>query len=147
MNGFQTFPSNRYRFLFMLCLFCPTAGCGGSQSDLKKYHYSGTVTFEGKPVPVGYISFEPDSVPGPGSMAKISEGFYQTLPNKGLLGGPYKISISAFDGQVAAGDLGDGTLIFEDYELKQTIPRENQTLNFEITINDIDPNSNRKSRR
>ncbi|WP_339733212.1 hypothetical protein [uncultured Gimesia sp.] len=147
MSSIQYFKWNGSRDLVILLLFCSTAGCGGSGSDLKKYHYSGTVTFDGKPVPVGYISFEPDSEPGPGSMAKISEGYYQTLPEKGLLGGPYKIFISGFDGKVDAGELGDGTPIFVDYTLKQSLPEENTTLNFDITSNDIKHTSNKKIRR
>lgn len=130
-----------YQFGFLIFL-CSVVGCGGSSSDLTKYDYSGTVTFDGNPIPVGYISFEPDSVPGPGSMAKIIDGHYETPTGKGLLGGPYRILISGFEGNGSPEALGDGTPIFVDYHLKMTLPEESKTQNFEITSIDIKQSTN-----
>lgn len=130
-----------YQVGFLIFLFS-VVGCGGSSSDLTKYDYSGTVTFDGNPIPVGYISFEPDSVPGPGSMAKIIDGHYETPTGKGLLGGPYRILISGFEGNGNPEALGDGTPIFIDYLLKMTLPEESKTQNFEITSIDIKQRKN-----
>ncbi|QDU07683.1 hypothetical protein [Gimesia aquarii] len=128
-----------HQFGFLIFL-CALIGCGGSNSGLTKYDYSGTVTFNGKPIPIGYISFEPDSLPGPGSMAKIIEGRYETPAGKGLLGGPYKILISGFEGSSNPEALGDGAPIFVDYHLIMTLPEKSTTQNFEITSADIKQN-------
>lgn len=112
------------------------SGCS-SESGLKKYEFSGQVTFNGKPVPVGYISFEPNKVTGPGSMAKIVEGYYETSKGKGLIGGPYRILISGFSGSSGPDQLGDGSPLFVDYTLEMTLPLEDTTQNFEITNDDL----------
>ena len=76
------------------------AGCGG-QSGPPRFDLSGTVTYDGKPVPAGYIVFEPETAAGnsgPGSQADIRDGKYSTLPGRGTIGGPHLVRIFGFDG-------------------------------------------------
>ena len=112
-----------------------TAGCG--QSGPSTYGVSGTVTFGGQPVPAGKIMFEPDRSAGnegPRGIAKIKDGQYQTLPDKGAIGGPHVVRIYGFDGirrkDVAGSDFG--TSIFPRYETKVDLPREPTTHDFDV---------------
>lgn len=75
-------------------------------------------------------------------MAKIEEGRYQTPAGKGLIGGPYRILISGFEGSGDPEKLGDGAPIFLDYALKMTLPQESKTQNFEITSTDLKQEKN-----
>ncbi|WP_153557422.1 hypothetical protein [Roseimaritima sediminicola] len=76
-------------------------GCGGS--DVDRYQASGTVTYQGNPVPQGTIMFEPDTSKGnsgAAGMAMIVEGRYDTASEggKGISGGPQIVTIQGFDG-------------------------------------------------
>ena len=60
-------------------------GCSKTDSAL-----SGTVTFDGQPVPEGEIILSPDTTrgnQGPGVMARISNGKYATPDERGHWGG------------------------------------------------------------
>ncbi|HWL10122.1 MAG TPA: hypothetical protein VNQ76_17080 [Planctomicrobium sp.] len=109
-------------------------GCGNSDS-LKKFELSGQVTLDGAPVPVGEISFTPDfseGNSGPGSIAKIVHGKYQTQSGKGLVGGPYLVQITAYDG-VAVMESWDGSsLLKSQYEEKVIFPDKPDTRDFDI---------------
>jgi hypothetical protein len=90
-----------------LLLLAAVVGC---DSGPKRYPLSGTVTVGGRPVPAGEVVFEPDSAKGnngPGSLARITDGRYETYPEKGVLGGAYVVRITPFDG-VPFGDSNDG---------------------------------------
>ena len=57
------------------------AGCG--DDGAARYDMTGAVTFDGKPVPKGYVRFAPDKdagASGPGASATILDGVYKTLP-------------------------------------------------------------------
>ena len=85
----------------ILCLML--AGCDG---DSRK-ELSGTVTYDGKPLPAGVISFEPDATKGndgPAGTAIVKDGQFRTAPGKGVLGGAYRVRIQGGDG-VNAGEL------------------------------------------
>jgi len=75
------------------------AGCGGGEPP--RFELSGTVTYDGQPVPAGFIVFEPDAAAGnsgPGAQADIHDGKYRTLPGRGTIGGPHVVSVFGFDG-------------------------------------------------
>lgn len=112
-----------------------TAGCG--ESGPPSYDVSGTVTFDGQPVPAGKIMFEPDRSAGnegPRGIAMIKDGQYQTLPDKGAIGGPHIVRIFGFDGIRPKGWSGSdfGTPIFPRYETKVDLPREPSTHDFDV---------------
>ena len=87
-------------------------GCG--RRAIPRYDLSGSVTYEGKPVPRGYIVFRPDREAGndgPGSQADIRDGRYATLPGQGTIGGRHSIQVFGFDGkpyEIPAGIPGSG---------------------------------------
>ncbi len=106
-------------------------GCGGD----KVHHLSGTVSFQGKPVPAGHIVFEPDAGAGNSgspAFAKIKDGRYDTrLEGQGTIGGPHTVQIHGRDG-IPRGELLNGLPLFQDYSTTAELPSEEGTLDFEV---------------
>jgi len=112
------------------------ASCGGDRT----YNLSGTVTFQGKPVPAGQIIFEPDPSAGnkgPAAFAKIKDGRYDTsLDNgQGTIGGPHLVRIHGRDG-IPRGELLNGLQLFPDYSTTVDLPQKNGEQNFEVPAGD-----------
>ena len=106
-------------------------GCGGN-SGPKKATLSGTVTYQGKPVPRGEMTFEPDTAKGntgPGSVARIVDGAYDMKGGMGVVGGPHIVRITGFDG-VPDGDNTDGKLLFEPWTTEVDLPKESGKYDF-----------------
>jgi hypothetical protein len=110
------------------------AGCG--DSGPARFELSGTVTYDGKPVPAGFIVFIPDDATGnsgPGTTAGIQDGQYRTLPDKGTIGGPHVATVYGFEGKhhEAAKGSGGPTIIdpmghplFKTATIKLDLPKE-----------------------
>lgn len=109
-------------------------GCGGD-SGPKRYDLSGTVTYDGKPVPAGTIIFEPDSSkgnPGPQGVAEIRDGKYDTSKNgKGLIGGPHIVRITGFD-RATEDETTTAEPLFSEYKIEVDLPKEGGTKDFEV---------------
>jgi hypothetical protein len=100
------------------------AGC---DSGPKKYHVSGQVLFDGKPVPAGEIYFDPDvsrGHDGPQGFARIKDGKYDTretgLP---VTAGPHRVRILGFDGK-AGPELPLGRRLFPEYKTPVEVPEQ-----------------------
>lgn len=114
------------------------AGCGAEKSsDL--FSVSGNISYDGKPLPKGSISFEPDSSKnnqGPGATAGIKDGKYEMMPGKGISGGAYVLTITGYDGvPVASGEGGmdpNGKVLFESYKTSVDFPREDTQHDIEV---------------
>ncbi|HZU35131.1 MAG TPA: hypothetical protein VFA18_04440 [Gemmataceae bacterium] len=108
------------------------AGC---QGENKLYNVSGTVTYEGKPIPKGLIFFDPDSTKGTigtQGFANITEGKYDTADHgKGIRGGSYVLRISGFDGK-EANEAPFGQALFPEYQEKRDLPKENSKLDLQV---------------
>jgi hypothetical protein len=110
------------------------AGCGASD---KLYDVSGTITFEGKPIPKGLIFFDPDGsngTPGPQGFANIEDGKFDTaIPGKGkgIRGGTYTIRISGFDGKEGP-EAPFGQFLFPEHQFTKELPAHNHTFDYEI---------------
>ncbi|QDU30132.1 hypothetical protein ETAA8_52510 [Anatilimnocola aggregata] len=121
-----------------LALLFVVAGCGPSQSGPKRYPVSGTVTFNRKPVPKGFITLEPSieqGNSGPGGGAEIVNGKYDTTLEQGVVGGAYKVRIVGTDGVPATIEgetLADGQPLFEPYETTVEFPLEKTVKDFEV---------------
>lgn len=105
------------------------AGCGGGDSGPQRYTLKGNVTYQGKPVPAGEVSFTPDTKQGnsgPGAIATIKNGAYETTGDKGVTPGPTVIIVTGYDG-VAVPESEIGTQLFEPFETSFDIPAENTT--------------------
>ena len=135
----RSFFSNRvYSRGVLILATLLTAGCGAeTASDV--YTVSGNISYDGKPLPKGNISFEPDASKnnqGPGATAEINDGKYEMMPGKGISGGAYVLVINGYDGvPVASGEGGmdpNGKMLFQSYRTTVDLPRENTTRDLEI---------------
>ena len=122
------------------------SGCGGDGGP-PRYGLSGTVSYEGNPVPFGWIVFAPEN--GPGATANIEDGKYTTPDDFGTVGGVHAIEVVAFDGVAVAdpdaegGMNTSGKLMFS-YKFNKDIPKEATTWDIEISRADIE-SANRAS--
>lgn len=112
-------------------------GCGRA-SGPARYDLSGAITYDGRPVPAGYIVFAPDMAKGndgPGANAEIRNGVYQTRPGQGTVGGPHVATVSGFDGKkVQDSPLANpmGKPLFHDMQIAVDIPKQPSTHDFVI---------------
>jgi hypothetical protein len=109
------------------------AGCGGGGPA--RYSLEGSVTLGGVPVPAGEIAFEPDDArgnTGPGSVARIRNGRYQTEPGLGVVGGAYLVRIIPMTG-TPAGDSEDGRPLLRAPHVEAVeLPAGEATRDFDI---------------
>ena len=109
-------------------------GCGGSDGP-KRYDLSGTVTFDGKPIPAGSIIFQPNASAGnsgPQGAAEIRDGKYDTSANgKGMIGGPHIVRITGFDG-IAETEMDIVKPLFAEYQIEVDLPEESGAKDFEV---------------
>ena len=103
----------------------------GCEKQPTLYEVSGTVLYEGKPVPMGQIRFNPDG-DGTQGFATIRDGKYTTtVEGRGVVGGSHTIQILAYDGKVAnETPLGKG--LRPEYTEKKDLPFANTELNFDL---------------
>jgi len=114
----------------LLCCFA--LGCG---SD-KTYRVSGTVNFDGKPVPQGKIYFKPDRAKGnsgPDGYADIKDGAFDTSvkPGQGSPGGAVIVEIHGFKEIPPQGDVTSQPL-FYPYQEQMEMPKEATTKTFNV---------------
>ncbi len=77
-----------------------TTGCG--QQGPVRHRVQGTVSYEGRPVPLGRIVFDPDVLEGnrgPQGFAVIENGAFDTAvkQGRGTSGGPMLVTIDAYE--------------------------------------------------
>lgn len=107
-------------------------GCGSQE---KLYQVSGTVGFNGEPIPAGLIYFDPDATQGTAGtqgFAKINNGQYTTAEEgQGVRGGKYVVRILGYDGH-AANEAPLGQALFEEYKETKDIPPSDTQLDFDV---------------
>lgn len=113
-------------------------GCGGPTGP-ETYPLTGTVNFNGKPVPVGTVTLSPDSSKGnegPGASAGIKDGAFATEDGRGHVGGAYVIRVTGFDGIPVEGGEGTmdntGTELFPVYEMTVDLPKSEHNLVIDV---------------
>jgi len=85
--------------LLVIGLFAISLGCGRTER-VTKHPITGTVTHGGDSVPSGSLRFTPDAGKGnrgPATTITIADGKYQSLPDYGVIGGPYIVEITGFE--------------------------------------------------
>ena len=120
-------------FLILVIGLSACVGCG----DDGKYKVSGSVTYDGNPIPTGEIRFTPNiRNQGPPVLAFIKEGKYETPKDKGLVGGSYQLRVSGF---AAAGNSKDPSapdfgkeLFKKPYREDVEFPKEDHEHNINI---------------
>jgi hypothetical protein len=101
------------------------AGCGKENTSV--YDVSGTVTFNGRPVPSGRIYFNPDFTrnnDGPQGFADIKHGTFDTRQGgRKVISGPVIARVEGFDGP-EGNPRAVGNPLFLPYEIKLDLPKE-----------------------
>jgi hypothetical protein len=97
----------------------------------KLHRVSGVVTYDGKPIPKGRISFDPREKGLPGE-ALIVDGKYDTaVEGRGVRGGTYDLRVLGFDGKkVADAPFGNG--LFPEYTGTAELPEKDSTFDLNI---------------
>jgi hypothetical protein len=117
---------------------CALPSCGQTNDGPPRYLLRGKVTFEGKPVPAGFITFSPSADrgnQGPGGGAPIVNGSYATPRDKGIVGGAYDVRIVGYDGKATVmegEELKDGSPLFRPFETTVDLPKEDSVKDFEV---------------
>lgn len=112
-----------------------TLGC--SEPDVKRYHVSGRISWNGEPLKAGYILFDPDAKKGnkgPQGLAIIADGQFDTRTKggRGVSPGDQILDVSGYDGRNATEDNPLGKLVFLGYKKSESINEERSDLNIEI---------------
>lgn len=130
-------PRRSLPLVVIAILFLPLTlvGCG-DQEPANVVHVRGTVTYQGKPIPLGLIVFEPDPAKGnrgPQGHAEIKDGKFDTRSSKkGAVVGPLIVRIAGGDGVNPEPFTPFGKLLFEEYTTKTDLPRESATLKLDV---------------
>jgi hypothetical protein len=115
------------------------SGCGRGPSGPEKFPVSGKVSFQGQPVPLGTISFEPDSTQGgtgPSLNLPIQNGKYDSGSGSGTLGGPCLVQINGYDGKATTlpggMEVPEGTPLFPTWKTTVVLPKAKHQQDFEV---------------
>lgn len=124
----------RFPLPFALLALAPLGCSGWGGPD--EHRVTGTVTFDGQPIPDGWVCFTPDSAKGNvGSQgrARIQNGAFDTAAAGGrnVIGGPVRVRIDCFDGRTADG-LPNGNPMLATYETTAELPQAPGTHDFAI---------------
>ncbi len=119
-------------YVLLPVLFCLTMMTGCVDSGLHQA-IDGTVTLNGKPLAIGYISFRPKpGSPGPTAGAEIVDGQFSIARQDGTFAGQFRVEITAsrptgrkVPGRFTA-DLVDefGQYLAAEYNTESTLTRE-----------------------
>jgi len=124
--------------LLGVLLLAVLAGCRRGVSEPPRFGLSGRVTYDGKPVPAGFVAFSPDDSQGnrgPTVTADIHAGQYQIKPDEGTVGGPHRVSIHGLDGKpIPYGNLTNslGKRLFPEFKTQVDLPCETATQDFTV---------------
>lgn len=115
-------------------LIAVLAVCGCNGRGAAQYTVSGEATYQGNPIPVGRIVFQPQDGPGPSGVAKIRNGQYATLVDRGSVGGAYEVVIYGYDGQDidVDEDRSSGTPLFPPHRDQIKLPEKDAEVDFDV---------------
>ena len=118
------------------------SGCGGSDGPTR-YRITGTITYQGNPVRVGYIQFIPEpATRGPEGFAEVLDGKYSTDNfGRGVISGPHRVIIEGYSGGKPGETTDDGGVpmgkkLFDNYETTVTIEEENSEVDFDVVLDE-----------
>ncbi len=138
--GFRLRPSSALSCLLLTVGLLLLVGCG-RHSGPACYEISGLVTYNGQPVPAGYILFAPDKTKGndgPGVNAEIRDGKYRTPAGQGVIGGPHTATINGYDGKkFQAGPISNpmGRPVAVPIQVALDLPKQASTHDFALPVN------------
>ncbi len=126
--------SQKWVLWLSLGLIAVTIGCGGGDSGPVRFHVSGKVTFDGKPVKFGSIQFEPDvGNKGPQGFAEIRDGSFDTRKRgDGVIPGKVISRITGLQNEPQPNNDEPVTALFEGHEVRLELPSKDSTKDFDI---------------
>lgn len=111
------------------------SGCSTAMPD-NVTHVSGTVTFDGQPLALGMIVFEPDPAAGNRGTqghADIMDGRFDTrLAGKGAAVGAQIVRITGGDGVNPEPFSPFGKLLFEEHTVRVVVAKDQPTLELDV---------------
>lgn len=117
----------------MLCVLLVSAGCGTQG----RFDVTGSVTFNGKPVPAGTVTFVPMGSPA-GRVAgfcSIRDGRYATRKGRSPGSGPHLAIVDGYDGVAFERRVGDliedhplGSPLFPSHSIDVDLPAKHGTV-------------------
>lgn len=124
------------RVLSAAAVLAAAALLAGCNSGEQLYDVSGTVTFDGKPIPKGLIFFDPDVTKGGSGgqgFANIVDGKFTTADKgRGVRGGAYLVRVNGFDGKEAP-EAPFGMYLFPEHQEPRELPKAPSTLDLALT--------------
>lgn len=110
------------------------AGCGSRPPA--RFSLRGKITMGAVPVPAGEILFEPDTAnggSGPGTIALIENGHYETPAGRGHAGGPHILRITAYDGKADMDRMRPyGEVLFHGHQHREDLPKASAVLDLVV---------------
>ncbi|WP_437194528.1 hypothetical protein [Planctomicrobium sp. SH527] len=130
--------SRRPNVMLALIVSCVSlAGCWKSETGPRQFHVYGDVTYDGKPIPVGRISFVPKlgENSGPPGYAIIQRGKFDTRSKGGKpsISGPLEVLVTHYGEPNAEGALPE-TALFDDYKSELAIDSKNRITQMDLSI-------------
>lgn len=118
--------------LSLLALFMMVCGIGCSRVD--RWDISGNVTYGGKPIAEGHITFDPITPGTGGGFAKIVDGKYDTQhEGRDHSGGAHQVKVIAYKGLKNPKNPDSDVLpLFPAYEIEVEFPKKKSTMDFEV---------------
>ena len=102
----MTTPSFSFKHcsLLLLLALCPLfAGCGPGVDEKGRHNIRGTVTYDGKPLTKGEITFSPLETQAPSGASRLggfaniqSDGTYSLTRDSGLFEGTYQVGVRSY---------------------------------------------------
>lgn len=137
------FPNRLYKNTWLLpvltvaSILLGGAGCSRVTKGPPRHTVQGRVTFRGEPVPVGRISFEPDTaagIDGPPGVAEIVNGRYETDRRFGAITGRHVVRIEGYEAPGPEPLGPDDALkpLFREYQTTVELPAEPSTQDFDV---------------
>jgi hypothetical protein len=118
-------------WVMLTCVVAVGCGKGGP----RRYDLSGTVTFQGAPLPAGTISFDGEGNSMGGGYASIDNGRFDTAQTgRGHFGGVHEVTIVGTDGKRVNPDDPDSGMrsLFPPHVMKADLPKRSGTMDFEV---------------
>jgi len=131
---------NRLRSLVCLAtaaLALPLVGCGPTGPP--RYRVEGEATFNGSPIPKGFVLFSGDATQqndAPQTVVPIDAGKFTAASEKGVVGGPYIVQVKGYDGVKQTGVdmiVPEGLPLFPEVQTKIDFPTHDARLHLKVT--------------
>lgn len=131
----------RHLIFFFACF--AVGGLLGCSPPAKytRHRVSGTVTFNGRPVPAGKVYFNPDAGAGndgPSAYAEIVNGAFDTSASNGrnAISGPHLVVINGYEPTPAPADseFGGGKPLFGEYRTTVELPDAASQQTFNVPV-------------